>query len=394
MQYVNWKKGKRLCTPLLTCGFLLAYFLLLPGCTAGGLKLLSQLEARDLKDDAVAKRQMCFDEFTDNDKFNKCYMDEVYSLIAEECVEIRVTEPVTQAECEDFLYRIVMKPDTFFPEYAAEGEGFPDEYRATNLHPVLRRGGCIDSDSCRENCRTIFTESGPRSACYEYSSVAIARIKKVFDVLKEPSLPELRKLETEEHFRSLRFLLGIGVNNIIARFSGSLPADPPEDGDLSWDNGERKIILSWLAESSDVAEIINRFDTTFLLLGNIVGGTANSDTVTNLNKGLGANDSGDNFIDKLLDEENEGGLLWLNAYIASKCTDNKKCMFTEFYCDFEFHNSSELELFEYNFFIELLDHILANERGSNPPSWWETDTTSVDLEPDQWKNGVCNNVAE
>ena len=396
MQYSNWKTGKGFCIPLLISGFLLSFIvILLSGCSADGLRLLSQLEARDLKDDAIAKRQMCFDEFIEEVKFNECYINEVYSLIADECVNIRITEPVTQKECEDFLYRVVMKPDTFFPEYSTVGEGFPAAYRGHNLHPVLRRGGCIDSDACRENCRTIFTEQDTRTACYEYSTVAIGKIKNVFNVLKEPSLPSLRNLETEEHLRSLRLLFGIGLTDVITRFSSVLPADPPADGDLSWDNNERKIILSWLAESSDVAEIMNRFDTTFSLLENIMGDAANSGTVANLNKGLGANDSGDNFIDKLLDEENESGLLWLHSYIASEqnCNSVERCMFKDFYCAFEFHNSSELDLFEYKFFTELLDYILKTHKGSNAPSWWDVNTTSVDLEPDQWKNGVCNNVA-
>ncbi len=396
MQYVNGKTGKGIYIPFLTIGFLFFYYLLLPGCSADGLRLLSQLEARDLKDDAIAKRQMCFDEFVDEDKFTECYINEVYSLIADECVEIRVTEPVTQEECEDFLYRVVMKPDTFFPEYADTAEGFPSDYRTTNLHPVLRRGGCIGNTVCRESCRTIFTTQTARSACYQYTTVAIGKIKNVFNVLKDPSLPRLRGLETEENLRSLSILLGIGLDDVIARFSSSLPTDPPAEGDLSWNNNERKIILSWLAESSGAAEIMKRFDTTFSLLENIVGGDGtNAQTIANLNKGLGTNDSGDNFIDKLLDEENENGLLWLHAYIESdkNCgSTDKLCMFRDFYCAFTFHSGSELELFEYRFFTELLDHILANNRGSNVPSWWEVGTTSVDLEPDQWKNGVCNNV--
>ena len=115
-------------------------FISISGCTAGGLRLISQLEARQLKSEAITKREMCFEEFVNKGKFEDCYNKEVFHLIADECIKIRATEPITQKDCENFLYRVVMKPDNLFQDN--EGyEGFPEKYRSDNLHPVVRDGG-------------------------------------------------------------------------------------------------------------------------------------------------------------------------------------------------------------------------------------------------------------
>ena len=79
-------------------------------------ELISQPEAESLKTNVIAKRQMCFDSFADQEEFKVCYEKEIFSLVAEECVNIRMTESITQENCESFLYKIVMGPDSFFHE--------------------------------------------------------------------------------------------------------------------------------------------------------------------------------------------------------------------------------------------------------------------------------------
>ena len=366
--------------------------ILLPGCSADGLRLITQLEARAPKAKALEKREMCFDEFVNQAKFEACYRREVFSLIADECVIIRATEPIAQEDCEDFLYRIVMKPDSFFPE-DENYEGFPEKYRSDNLHPVARQGGCEESETCRDKCRDMFETRNEKEACYEYAIVAVTGMKVVFDALKDPSLPNLRGFNTNaQDLRTLRILFGIGADTVINKWS---------TGDDAWDDSEKKIVLSWLAESSGITEIFKRFDSDFVLFTNIVEGANTGETVENLNKGLGANDAGDNFVDKLLEENNETGLEWLHDYITQECdttsneitNDEKRCMFAEYYCEFDLHNNNELDFFEYDFFTKLLDNILEFQRKSTgAPSWWDEDTRSADLEPDQWQNGVCDNL--
>ena len=395
-RHIKNKAGTRLYIPLLLSLGVCLFVLLLPGCTADGLRLISQLEARELKDDALSKREMCFEEFVDQDKFEECYREEVFLLVADECVSIRATEPITQKDCEDFLYRVVMKPDSFFPEYAGapedEGyEGFPEEYRSDNLHPIARQGGCETSQACRDKCRSIFGTLTEKEHCFEYSTSAAQRMETVFTRLQNPSLSNLRALKTNEYLRSLQILLAIGVSTVITTLS---------TGDTAWDAAEKKIILSWLAESPDVVKIFKRADSDFLLLTNVVEGNTATDTVANLNKGLGSTDTGDNFIDKLLEKKNEGGLKWLHDYVKAECDSDgtitnseKRCIFENYYCEFNLHNNNELKFFEYEFFTDLLDNILEFQRkSSGAPSWWDSDTRSVDLDPDQWQNGVCDNL--
>lgn len=364
---------------------------LLPGCSGDGLKLLSQLEARGLKKDALAKREMCFDEFVNQEKFESCYKKELFSLIADECVNVRATEPISQEGCENFLYRIVMKPNSLFPENE-DYEGFPEEYRSDNFHPIARQGGCKTSQTCREKCRAMFGSHEEKDVCYEYATASVVKMNTVFSILQQPSLPKLRDMITDQQaLRSLRILLGIGGDTVINGFS---------TGTDAWDEGEKKIVLSWLAESMDITEIMIRFDSNFILFTNVVGGSDSADTVRNLNQGLGGNNTGDNFIDKLLEQENEAGLKWLHDYITGECDDDgeitnaeKKCIFAEYYCEFNLHNNNELKVFEYDFFTDILDNILEFQRkSSGAPSWWDEDTRSEDLDPDQWQNGVCDNL--
>ena len=363
-------------------------FISISGCTAGGLKLISQLEARQLKSEAITKREMCFEEFVNKDKFEECYNKEVFYLIADECITIRATEPITQEDCEDFLYRVVMKPDNLFKDN--EGyEGFPEEFRSDNLHPVVRDGGCRESETCRDRCRSIFSTQDEKEACYQYSVSAITKLGSVFSTLESPSLPDLRGLSD---LRSLSILFGIGGDSVIEKLT---------TGEGSWSSNEKKIILTWLAENVEVSKIFSRADHDFAFLENVIGGSNHTETVANINLSLGSGSSGDNFIDKLIEEENQIGLKWIHDFINNECNssdslitnEERKCVFEEYYCEFDLNNNNELDFFDYDFFTTLLDNILEYQRkATGSPSWWEDDTRSADLSSDQWQNGVCDNL--
>ena len=100
--------------------------LLIFGCSPAGLNLIRQIEARGLKNKAIEKREMCFFDYVAEDSIENCYGKEVAQLVSEECQEIRKTEPILQPDCEDFLYRVVMRPDAMFPG-VSDGDAFPDK---------------------------------------------------------------------------------------------------------------------------------------------------------------------------------------------------------------------------------------------------------------------------
>ena len=79
------------------------------------LNLIRQLEASTLKSQILTTRDICFSDSADEDAFKNCYEEEVAKLITEKCVTIRQTEAISESDCENFLHKIVMNPDSIFP---------------------------------------------------------------------------------------------------------------------------------------------------------------------------------------------------------------------------------------------------------------------------------------
>ena len=106
----------------LICGALLFAF---SGCTAGGLKLLSQLEANDLKKIIIRDRYWCRDHVGADRKLRQDLCNDFFASlrITSHCVEMRVTEPVEQEYCERFLYRMLIRPTRFFGQEDNEEAG-------------------------------------------------------------------------------------------------------------------------------------------------------------------------------------------------------------------------------------------------------------------------------
>ena len=74
--------------------------------------------------DALVKKKQCDADFNDKENAKSCYLQEVALLVTDHCIEIRKTEALLQEECENFVYRLVMKPTSFFP--VARGYILPD----------------------------------------------------------------------------------------------------------------------------------------------------------------------------------------------------------------------------------------------------------------------------
>ena len=364
----------------------------LSACTQGGLKLIRQLEARALKSRILAERDMCFFDFVREDDFKRCYEEGSTRLVAEECVTIRQTEPVLQRDCEDFLYRIVMKPDSMFPGSDA---GFKSKYRIDDeLNPDAvgensRPGGCIDNADCRAKCSDFFSSASDRRACYAYSASAVAQMEKVFTAFKDPTTSRLNGL----NLRYVRVVLNISIDDTLAQI------DPP------WDEDEKKAFLTWLAtktktsslpSAAKVFHVAEIFQDTHQLSEFLFPDTGGPSTVVEiLNKSLTSQENGNSFIDRLLVSRNGEGLFWLHEYLSYKydssdSSSGKAEIFKDIYCAMDFNSKNDEKYFSYGFFLDLLDNILEQQRRNeepgtgNTPEWWKENTIARDLSSDQW----------
>ena len=369
-------------------------------CEPGGFRLLNQLEARNLKSEILNRRAICYEEFVNPARFASCYEKEMFDLLAAECVEIRQTEPIPQEDCEDFLYRVVMKPDSFFPgETVFPGtEDDPDEYRLTSLHAPDRPGGCDESRACVNVCKGLFVSPDARGYCAEYSVTVVTKMKGIFDILEAAaSVSRLRSLNTAENQRYLKIMLNIeptdGSNNsVLHRIDTDRTTTP--DTVEPWTEDQQKEVLKWLSASS---EMIRVFSTAagastlqnFELLSFVSDTTDAATMAVSISRSLNNLPTGDDFIDELIDENNEVGLKWLHAYFESQCSDSdtveeKKCIFKDYYCNLDTGTGDSAadkhDYLDYDFFTDLLDNILEHQRpGTNPPNWWREETRTNDL---------------
>lgn len=343
----------------------LVFVFLLSGCSPQGLEFLSHLEARKLKVDALAKREMCDSEFREYEDEKSCYLQEVALLVTDSCVEMRRIEPMLQEDCEDLLYRIVMKPASFF-EPADPEDSFPG----------IRTGECGNDQDCRDICDDVFRSSTDRDHCEDLSIVAVNRIKDVFDVLERPDTNNLESLD----LRDLDRLLDIS-------------SDPLETAINQMSSTEVSIFLVWLAEDPEAAQLIEDAEDDFNILEELFG-TSRTNILSELNKNI---DSGDTFVEIALDEGNDVVLEWIHDFFGHKCENEnryERCLFKDYYCGLQLATEAEEEYFDQDFFDDLLNEILEEERKpSGAPSWWTTSTDAGDL--DSWKtspHNVCTSM--
>ena len=356
------------------------FIFLIFGCSQAGLNLIRQLEARGLKNKAIEKREICFHDFVSDENIEKCYMDEVYSLIADECVNIRKTEPMNQENCENLLYNIVMKPNTLA---AGEDVDFSEEHRNTDsLHPGGRGVECSDEPACLEKCHEIFNTSFTKNRCYDYSVSAVDQMYGVFSKLNNPTASNLNSIRSATKLRYLKILLNISTDETL----GALDV---------WGNNQYKIARKWIAENQAVADVFFKIDKSEdnhrklanYFFNNSTG--ASTGYFLQFNASLTSSANGDNVLDIMLERRNESGLLWVHDILSevhdinnTGSPERKNLMLD--YCKIDFHSRNERDLFDYVFFKDLLSSILQDERTSPAPDWWTVETVAVDLDSDQW----------
>ena len=242
-----------------------------------------------------------------------------------------------------------------------------------------RTGECGKDRICKEICKDIFRSRKDREDCEEFSIADVERMEDVFKILEKPNANDLAEMDAED----LEFLLYIS----------SKPLEKAVD---KMSQSEKKRFLVWMAEDSEGAQIIANAEEDYSILKELFG-TTFAKSNAELNKNI---KSGDSFVELALEEGNEVVLEWIHDFFGDQCESHNNhghsnyelCVFIS-YCYLNLSGDTEEEYFEYEFFEDLLDEILSEERKtSGAPAWWMTDTEARDL--DSWKSAphdVCSN---
>ena len=236
-----------------------------------------------------------------------------------------------------------------------------------------RTGECGKDRKCQDICDDIFRSRRDREECEELSIADAKRMEHIFKVLEDPDTDDLAELDTED----LEFLFDIS-------------SGPLEKAVDKMSQSEKKKFLIWMAETPDIAQVIEDAEDDFAILKELFG-TTMSRIIEELNKNL---KSGDTFVEFVLEEGNDVVLEWLDDFFGDQCdNDNnyERCVFEDYYCNLKLSDDAEDEYLDYDFFEGLLDEILSEERKtSGVPAWWRTDTEAKDLET--WRaNNACSN---
>ena len=239
-----------------------------------------------------------------------------------------------------------------------------------------RTGECGKDRKCEELCDDMFRSRKDRDECEEFSIADVKRMNDVFDVLDKPNADDLEALDIKD----LDMLL-------------SISSKPLETAVGRMNQSEKKKFLVWMAEDSEAAQTIEGAEDDYSILKELFG-SSKTNIITELNKSI---DSGDSFVEIILKEGNDVAVGWIDDFFGDQCDSNsnyEKCVFKDYYCALSLDNDAEEEYFEHDFFIDLLDEILSEERKtSGAPSWWDADTEAEDL--DSWQSSphnVCTNM--
>ena len=265
---------------------------------------------------------------------------------------------------------IAQQPPSYInsPSAGEEDSGKPRKYTGRG------DGECERDRRCEEICDKIFTVSLDREICEDLSINEVKRLEEVFHVLEDPNEDSLEEMD----LKALEALLNIGLNPLRSAVS-------------KMSQLEKEKFLAWLAGDLKAVEIIEKEETDFEVLKELLG-SSSSLIIKDLNRGI---DGGRTFIKIAVYVENEPALSWIHNFFGHVCdkrSDYRRCLFEDFYCKLSLSRSSEDEYFNYRFFEDLLNDILANERKvSGAPDWWPEGADSGDM--DSWKTSphqVCN----
>ena len=254
--------------------------------------------------------------------------------------------------------------------------GVEDEQRNPRRSNSRGAGECDRHRRCEEICDNIFKSLSHKEDCEELSIADVEAMEEVFKILEDPDTDDLESLD----LRDLEMLLNISPN-------------PMEIAIGRMSQTEKQKFLVWLALNLEATDLIEAAEVDYEIMKELFG-SIKGVIVNDLNSNIGG---GDTFIEVALEAKNEVALEWIHDFFGSMCSDEsneKRCIFEDFYCGLSLNGDAEEEYFDYEFFEELLNEILVYERkSSDAPPWWTVDTDAGDL--DRWKSSrhnVCGSL--
>ena len=237
------------------------------------------------------------------------------------------------------------------------------------------RGECDRDRRCESICDSIFQSRKAKLDCEELDIAAVEPMEEVVKVLEDPKWEALEALDLSV----LRALLKISL-------------DPLQTAIGRMTQTEKKRFLEWVVLGTDAAQILEDVEVEFEILKELFG--SGQETITkDLNKKIS---DGENFVTLAMERENEVVLNWLHGFFEHICQRAdpavSKCVLTDFYCDLSLDSEEEEGFFIYEFFEEVLDEVLTQDRPASLSAdhWWEDngETDADDL--DRWKTSPHN----
>ena len=232
-------------------------------------------------------------------------------------------------------------------------------------------GPCFESKDCKEICATIYKHRANKALCVNELPVKqVELLEEVYAILKEPHRKDLDEINSDD----LQVFLGIAVEPVTALINRMSQAEARET-------------LTWLAEDKTSVGVFKGWDKRFEILKAFLR-KLHQDPDRALSAPIY---KGDNFIEIAVEKRNDRVVDWVHDFFDEDCgtvNNYTECMFKEHYCNLELDSRTENSYFEYDDFLELLEHTLDDARPSSAPHWWNERVDIDDL--DSWLNEPHN----
>lgn len=235
-------------------------------------------------------------------------------------------------------------------------------------------GSCLESKDCKKICDTIYRHRATKALCVNELPVKqVELLEEVYVILKEPLRKDLDEINSDD----LQVFLGIAVEPATALINRMSQAEARET-------------LTWLAKNKTSAGIFKNWDKRFKILKAVLR-KIHQDPDRALSAPIY---KGDNFIEISVEKRNDRTVDWVHDFFDEDCgtvNNYTECMFKEHYCNLDLNSRTESSYFEYDPFLELLEHTLDDARPPSAPPWWNerVDIDNLDSWLDEPHN-VCN----
>ena len=222
---------------------------------------------------------------------------------------------------------------------------------------------CEDDDDCEDICRKIYRRPTVRDECLELPVDQVEQLEEIYEALEHPrSSNDLEDIDSDD-FETFVSIDLKPLDTLIGRLKST----------------EGKKVLTWIAESSDIAEIFMDVDNEYDLLEKLLNSLDETTDQKALEETI---DGGKSFMELAIADKG-AALDWVHNFIVHKCDSEdheEVCVFQTWYCE-TISSSDERswrDLVGYENFQGVANEILSEYTISGGrPSWW-TDEVEED----------------